>query len=352
MVDIMTVEDPVEYDLSGVTQVQVDKRRNETFSSTLRGILRQDPDVVFIGEIRDAETARIAVDAALTGHLVLARLDTRDAVGVLPRLVDLGVSRANLAAAFRGVVAQRLLRRVCPVCSERLTGNLTDDEARLARAYDVTPVVRAVGCAHCGQSGYKGRFPVNEVLVSNPQIADLIGSGAPLPAVHRAAVASGTRSLREVALEHVRAGDTTLQEVERVLGDVSGEPVSEPAHVLVAEEDAETRTLLSSLLKENGFRVTEAVDGAGALRQLTSMPDIAMLIADLHMPEVDGAALLARVRRSVATAGIPVVVLTSSDSSASEVRLVEEGADDYIQKPIDPPRFLARVNAALRRAAT
>ena len=353
MVNIMTVEDPVEYELSGITQIQVDPKRNVTFASALRAILRQDPDVIFVGEIRDAETAQIAVQAAMTGHLVLATLHTNDAVGAIARLVDLGIDRANLAATVRGAVAQRLVRRVCAACGVRIAGPLTDDEQRLSRAYGVQPVVRATGCARCGHTGYRGRFPVNEVVVSTPQLADQIAAGAPASALQRAATAAGTRPLREVALERVRAGDTTLQEVERVLGDTAEDPPTRPGlgpHILVVDDDAVERTLVSSLLQQNGFRVSQVDDGVQALELLGNGHDYAMLITDLHMPGLDGEGLLARVRRAVSTAGLPVVVLTGSDSLDTEVRLMEEGADDYIRKPIDPPRFVARIRATLRRA--
>ncbi|HEY6807610.1 MAG TPA: GspE/PulE family protein, partial [Gemmatimonadales bacterium] len=145
-VNIMTVEDPVEYELPGLTQIQVEPKRGVTFAASLRSILRQDPDVIFVGEIRDLETAEVAVQAALTGHLVLATLHANDAVGAITRFADLGLERAKIASTLRGAVAQRLLRRACAACAVRITGPLTPDEERLAALYGVRPVMRAVGC--------------------------------------------------------------------------------------------------------------------------------------------------------------------------------------------------------------
>ena len=163
-INIMTVEDPVEYELSGVTQIQVAPRRGVTFASSLRAILRQDPDVILVGEIRDLETAGIAVQASVTGHLVMATLHTNDAVGVIPRLAALGLHPSAVASSFRGAVAQRLIRKLCTNCSETIE-DLTPGEQRLADRFGVKPTVRAPGCDKCGQSGYRGRLPVLELLV-------------------------------------------------------------------------------------------------------------------------------------------------------------------------------------------
>src|SRR5574341_1804355 len=156
----MTVEDPVEYEPKGITQIQVEHKRGVTFASALRALLRQDPDVIFVGEIRDLETAQIAVQASMTGHLVLATLHTNDAVSVVPRLVDLGLDRASISATLRGAVAQRLLRRVCEHCAERIQGPLNAAELRLSAAYDTVPVVRSLGCKRCGQTGHRGRIAI------------------------------------------------------------------------------------------------------------------------------------------------------------------------------------------------
>jgi len=352
-INIMTVEDPVEYELQGLTQIQVEPKRNVTFASALRSILRQDPDVVFVGEIRDLETAQMAVQASLTGHLVLATLHANDAVGAVARFTDLGVDRAKVATTLRGAVAQRLARRVCPHCAERVSGSASPDEAPLAARYGAQPVVRAVGCARCGKTGYRGRLPLLEVLSAAPVLESLITEGAPATQLQKAAVSGGMRPLRDVAVERVKQGDTTLQEIERVLGG-SGEdvPAAAPAapHLLLVDDDPVARALARSVLEKNGFRISEAVDGAAALERLESSPDFALMVLDVEMPRLSGREVLARVRKSVHTAALPVLVLTGSTGDEIEAQLMEEGADDYIRKPLEPARFVARVKAALRRA--
>ena len=229
-INIMTVEDPVEYDVPGLTQIQVETKRGVTFASALRSILRQDPDVVFVGEIRDLETAEVAIQASLTGHLVLATLHANDAAGAIARFTDLGVDRGKIATTLRGAVAQRLSRRVCPHCVQRIQDPLAADESRVAERYGVQPIVRAVGCAKCGKTGYRGRLPLLEVLFMDPSLEALITAGAPDTQVQKAAISGGMRPLREVAAERVKQGDTTLQEIDRVLGEMGRGGFRPPAH--------------------------------------------------------------------------------------------------------------------------
>jgi type II secretory ATPase GspE/PulE/Tfp pilus assembly ATPase PilB-like protein len=219
-VNVMTVEDPIEYELPGITQIQVEPKRNVTFASALRAILRQDPDIIFVGEIRDPETAEVAVHASMTGHLVLATLHTNDAVSSVARLEQLGLDQASIASTLRGAVAQRLMRRACPHCAQRVQADHTAEEERLAGMYEVAPVVRAKGCHRCAQTGYKGRLPVTEAMLSNAHVRELISQKASESEIYRAAMVGGMRPMLHIALERVREGQTTLQEVERVLGGV------------------------------------------------------------------------------------------------------------------------------------
>jgi len=354
-VNILTVEDPVEYEIQGITQIQVEPRRRVTFASALRAALRQDPDVILVGEIRDLETAEVAINASLTGHLVLATLHTNDAVGVIARLRDLGLDRSAAAESLRGALAQRLVRRVCKECGEQLAPDaLTPEEARLAKRHGVTPKVRAVGCKHCGGTGYRGRIPVVEVLTVGPMLKEAIEAGAGATELERVAIGEGLRPLRQVALELVETGVTTLQEIERGVGEGQEAATERTArsHVLVVDDDTVIRTMARTLLESKGFEVSEASDGEVALDLLDRGGQYDLVVLDLHMPKVDGFEVLRRVRGSVKTAALPVVVFTGSDDSESEVFVMEEGADDYIRKPIDPPRFVARINGALRRAAS
>jgi general secretion pathway protein E len=203
--NIMTVEDPIEYDLSGIGQTQVNERIGMTFARALRSILRQDPDVIMIGEIRDLETAQIAVQASLTGHLVLATLHTNDAASAVTRLTDMGVEPYLLASSLLGVLAQRLVRRLCPVCKEE-------------REEDGHKQWHPVGCDKCGHSGYAGRRGVYELLLVDDAITSLIHRNASDAEILATSRASGMRTLREDADRWLSTGFTSLEEVLRVTG--------------------------------------------------------------------------------------------------------------------------------------
>ena len=220
-VNIMTVEDPVEYELSGLTQIQVDTKQGITFQSALKAILRQDPDVIFVGEIRDQATAETAAQASLTGHLVLATVHANDAVGSVRRFLDLGLEAGTIAETLRGALAQRLLRTLCTDCAQPLEADLLPEEAELAQRYGVQPTMRPVGCEACGHSGYRGRRPVVEMILPTPELLRLVASEASDMDLIAQAREDGMRSMLEGALDLVSEGLTTLSEVERVTGEDS-----------------------------------------------------------------------------------------------------------------------------------
>jgi general secretion pathway protein E len=203
--NIMTVEDPVEYDLPGIGQTQVNPLIEMGFARALRAILRQDPDVVMIGEIRDQETARIAVQASLTGHLVLATLHTNDAVSAVTRLVDMGIEPFLLASSLLAVMAQRLVRQLCPACRQ-----LQRDTSHVGDHF------LAAGCEQCGQTGYRGRLGLHVLLEIDAGMQRLIHRGASEQLLQKHAVAQGMRSLREEGLSRLSSGETSLEEVLRV----------------------------------------------------------------------------------------------------------------------------------------
>ena len=361
-VNLMTVEDPIEYELAGVTQMQVEPKRNVTFPNALRAILRQDPDVIFVGEIRDLETAEVAVQASLTGHLVLATLHTNDAVGAVSRLADLGIDRSSLAETLRGCIGQRLVRRLCPDCAEPVADALTARESELAERLGTAPVMRAVGCEKCGNTGYFGRMPVDEVITFTPSISELVSCGASGAALQRAAAAAGTRSLREVALALVTSGVTALEEVDRVLGDAGAEfsSSSTPQHaganpganvILVVDDDPIQRLMVTAVLEASGFAVIAAENGIEGLELLSANPTTSLIVTDLDMPRMDGATFLTRVRQNAQFSALPMIVLTGSEDLSKEFSLMDNGADDYLRKPADPQRLMARVRAVLRRSA-
>jgi type II secretory ATPase GspE/PulE/Tfp pilus assembly ATPase PilB-like protein/ActR/RegA family two-component response regulator len=353
-VNIMTVEDPVEYELPGITQTQVETKQGMTFAGALRAMLRQDPDVILVGEIRDKETAVTAAQAAMTGHLVLATVHANDAVSSVTRLADMGLQFSTIAQTLRGAIAQRLLRKVCASCAEPVRGQLTPDERRLTERHGVEPVVRAVGCSECGFTGYRGRLPVNEVLVVGPRFQQAVEQRKGWGTLQKVAIQGGMRTLHEVGLEWVTLGKTTLVEVERVLGQTADEEESQeskgPPRILLVDDDADARLLMRSILAKDGYEVEEAEDGHRALEVLGADPDYSLVILDLAMPGLDGRQVLDLIRGSVSTSALPVLVRTGTGSDKLEAELLEAGADDYVEKSVDPERFLARVHAVLRRA--
>jgi general secretion pathway protein E len=207
--NILTVEDPIEYDLIGVGQTQVNSRIDMTFAKALRAILRQDPDVIMIGEIRDLETAQIAVQASLTGHLVLATLHTNDASAAVTRLLDMGIEPFLLSSSLLGVLAQRLVRKLCPACK------IPDEEGVPGHAN----YWKAVGCAECGQTGYQGRLGVYELLETTEEIRAQIHNRASEAQVRNAAQGSGMKSMREDGERWLQGGITSRAELLRVTKD-------------------------------------------------------------------------------------------------------------------------------------
>jgi type IV pilus assembly protein PilB len=221
--NIITVEDPVEYRLQGINQVQVNVKAGLTFATGLRSILRCDPDIVMIGEVRDRETAQIAVEAALTGHLVLCTLHTNDAAGGLPRLSEMGVEPFLSASAIIGILAQRLARRLCPECRVKATVSHkvlmeVGDTKTLPRGLpDPAPIYDAGGCSACSGSGYKGRLGVYEFLALSDETRRLALEGASAATIASAARREGMRTLREDGLIKVLSGRTTLEELARTV---------------------------------------------------------------------------------------------------------------------------------------
>ncbi len=407
-VNIMTVEDPVEYELSGLTQIQVDAKQGITFQSALKAILRQDPDVIFVGEIRDQATAETAAQASLTGHLVLATVHANDAVGSVRRFLDLGLDAATISETLRGALAQRLLRTLCPDCAQPVEGELTPDEMVLAQRFGVQPIMRPGGCEECGGSGYRGRRPVVEMILPSQELLRMVAAEAPHMDLVTRAREDGMRTMLEGALDLVAEGLTTLAEVDRVIGEDAAEasvstapaaleaeatppptpppapvpapvpvpapapapaptppcadPVSlvptdlpldrtqRPPQVLVVDDDADARLLVGAILGKHGWEVTDAADGATALMLLGQRRDLSLVVLDLGLPDIDGLHVLRALRNSPETAHIPVVVLTGRTDRDTEHSVLEIGADDYIRKPLDPPILLMRAKAVLRRA--
>jgi type II secretory ATPase GspE/PulE/Tfp pilus assembly ATPase PilB-like protein len=400
-VNIVTVEDPVEYKLQGIVQVQVNEKAGLNFANALRSILRQDPDVILVGEIRDKETASIAVQASLTGHLVLSTLHTIDAASSVARLVDIGVEPYKIAAALKGVVAQRLLRRLCTACRQESTEPVSDRLQRWLPAG--MTLYKAGGCPECSQTGYRGRMAVLEVLTVTSDIERDISNSATADIIAETARSNGMKTLWESGIEHVRAGETSLDELLRVVEPPveapvrraapsressvaparprSDAPARSPAHtpprgqaarattlpddalqllddlfdetfngkktVLLVEDEEPLRRVLRELLEREGFTVVEAADGVQALDEIDrSAPDV--LVLDLNLPRLDGYGVLNHLRARPSTARLPVIVLTAKGDEENEVRVFETGANDFLTKPFRPRALSARLRALLK----
>ncbi len=228
--NVCTVEDPIEYHLPLINQSQVQEKVGLTFSKALRTLLRQDPDVIMVGEVRDEETARTAIQAALTGHLVFSTLHTNDACAAITRLVNMGVETYLIAAALNMVLAQRLVRRICFKCRQAYEPPRTIRRALERMGYDMGELYRGTGCRQCRNTGYSGRIGIHELLVVTDELRDLITASAPLQALRDSAARQGMIALRHDGFRKVREGITTVEEIFHVSGDLrdtAGDPQSQ-----------------------------------------------------------------------------------------------------------------------------
>ncbi|HEX9888762.1 MAG TPA: ATPase, T2SS/T4P/T4SS family, partial [Nitriliruptorales bacterium] len=467
--NVLTLEDPIEYQLEGVNQTQINPKIGLTFARGLRTVLRQDPDVVMVGEIRDDETAELAMEASFTGHLVLSTLHTNDAPSTIVRLVDLGVERFLIASSLVLVVAQRLVRVNCPHCREP-----DEPDPKVVRLLGLTPeslsdidLVRGAGCQICERTGYVGRTAVYELLQISPQIRDLIVEGAGQTALTRLARVQGMRTLREDGLARAFAGQTTLEEILRTTpeestnvlrcptcnfmvgdgfavcpncnsdladarsttstaydliaaatsvprvtadgqiatagqqaarvdpsdqdatpqdstrdgraadaprvkqkksaqelaadlavratkgaGDGDGD-TSEVADlrghtVLVVDDDASVRSLLTTLLDE--VTVHEAEDGHTAIAKTIEFePDA--IILDYKLPDIDGIEVARVLREDPRTRHVAILMITGVLDPEVEVEGLLAGVDDFLTKPFDEDVLRMRLRSAVLRAA-
>ena len=223
--NIITIEDPVEYRLHGINQVQVNNRAGMTFANGLRSILRQDPNIIMVGEIRDRETAEIAIRAALTGHLVLSTLHTNDAAGAVNRLIDMGVEPFLVASSVLGSIAQRLVRTICPECRTPYEPEPDSPECLVTaeNGEACKLVYQGKGCLHCGNTGYRGRMAVHEVMPMTSRLREMVVRRASTSELAQEAVAEGMQTMQQDAVQKVRAGLTTVEELMRVAYSDDGE---------------------------------------------------------------------------------------------------------------------------------
>jgi len=371
--NLITIEDPVEFQIDGINQVQVNPKAGMTFSTVLRSILRQDPDVVMVGEIRDEETAEIALHAAQTGHLVLSTLHTNDAPSTVTRLLDMGIDPAMLASSVNLIVAQRLVRRLCPKCRKEIQPGREEIE-RLDIPEGIV-FYGKVGCKACMNIGYKGRMGIHEVLYVNDRMRKLIARGATDRELMQAAREDGMFTMFEDGLSKVLSGQTSLHEVVRVATQPENFKLSEHLDenmqllsygdvqkrrdkvnlsamesgqktILIVDDSSSVRNLVEFILDADGYKILQAEDGQQAWNMLQGMkPDL--VLSDCEMPNMTGFELLQHIREQERFNDVPVILLTARKNEEDEVMGLRLGADDYIGKPVEPLKLQARVKKTL-----
>ena len=364
--NIVTVEDPIEYKLEGINQVQVNEKQGLTFAGVLRSVLRQDPDVILVGEVRDQETADIAFQAALTGHLVFSTLHTNDTLSTLSRLNDMKVEKFKMATGLIAITAQRLIRRLCPFCKKIVSEDKMDPAVVSILKAQQLPVsyFKNMGCVKCDFNGYKGRLSILELLEIDQEVKDKIKEDFPESELRQLVMNKRClHTLSADALWHLSQGDTTMEEIAPYLkfelppnaslakgehGRKSLFAKSGTRRIVIADDDPDQRIIVGAYLTKQGYQVEEAVDGADALEKIAqSPPDL--LLVDLMMPNIDGYGVIKKTRQSLGLLNLPIIVLTAIGDDRSQEETINLGADDYIVKPLKPALVVARVNALFRR---
>ncbi|HAV91642.1 TPA: type II secretion system protein GspE [candidate division WOR-3 bacterium] len=360
--NISTIEDPIEYTIKGINQTQIDAKTGVTFASSLRTLLRQDPNIVLVGEIRDSETASTAFNAAMTGHLILSTVHTNDELSTIVRLKDLGVDSYLISDALLLVIAQRLVRKVCKECSEEYTSG--ENEMSLLKVKSPVKLLRAnpKGCEKCSFTGYHGVVGIYGILEIDSQMREMIERGAHIKELNDYLKKIKYTNVLNDGLLKAIDQLTTLEEVERVL-DISRfnaekdyentKKISESAdpnskRILVVDDVKTIRKMLKALFEEENYIVGEAEDGGEALEILKS-ENINLVISDISMPGMDGFELLKTMKEDDDLKKIPVMLLTHRSDSENEIKGLQFGADDYIAKPIDPEKVLLRVRNIFKR---
>jgi type IV pilus assembly protein PilB len=428
--NVITVEDPVEYELRGVNQVQVNVKAGMSFPAALRSMLRQDPDIIMVGEIRDGETGEIAVRASMTGHLVMSTAHTNDSTSAITRLTDIGVDRFLIASSLLGVIAQRLVRKLCPACRRPYS----PDPKLLGLVGELVPIPKdqvfyeSVGCEKCRFTGYSGRMGLFEVLVISERIRAMIISGENDRAIMHAALKEGMETLFMSGLRRVYDGFTSLAELLRVVeyqevdiqlcpncssmverewhncvncghkldfhcakcggsvrkgwthcsvcgterqatGDAAAQkPRTAPKEgdqgisfsqlstehkrplLLIVDDDPTIRKIVKLTLNSMFAEIVETENGEEGLRLAQQLvPD--MMVLDVMLPGMSGFDVCRKMRGSLVTTQVPVVMLTAIAEEEGQREGIDVGADDYITKPFSPAKLKARVELLSRRVS-
>ena len=394
--NILTIEDPIEYMFEGINQVQVNEKAGITFASALRSFLRQDPDVILVGEIRDRETAEISIQAALTGHLVLSTLHTNDTFTTITRLKDMGIDKFKIAESLGAIIAQRLVRKLCNQCKIAVQPKNIDPKVlrMLQGTQDKVTVYEPKGCIKCGFTGYKGRIGVFEILILDQIFKDIISKQASVMIMRKIAKTNGFKNLFEDAMGLVAQGITDYNEILRVINPTSvaekkeeekailidyseddtpklveeekfrektlptstikidqspTEIKNSPATILITDDSKEIRLMVSKIIqKMTKWQTMEAKDGQEALDIIRkNKPDL--IILDVMMPNMDGYELLQEMKSDKDLEKIPVLIYSALSTDNSKKKVYELGADGFIIKPIEPHRLIEQMGKVLKR---
>ena len=372
-VNITTVEDPIEFDIPGINQVQINPKAGVTFAAGLRSILRQDPDIVMVGEIRDAETASTAFQAAQTGHLVLATLHTNDAPSAVTRLLDLGVEAFLISSSLIAVLGQRLVRKICPECKvpASLSPHIRNEILPHLGIDENATFWKGIGCEACQHTGYSGRLGIFEFLTVSAPMREMIGANVSDVAVKKAGEREGFTSMTMDGMQKALQGLTTVEEVLRVAPPEGADELSntffipftgqqqkrpeerspEPPRysassikrktILVADDNEMMLKIVCKVLQSRNCLTITAEDGVEAMKlALEKRPDL--IITDLLMPKMDGNTLVKELKSQSGTRDIPIIMLSAKDNAGYDVT-GDAHADDYLTKPVDPKQMLASV---------
>ena len=365
---LISVEDPVEYRIPFANQQQVNQKAGITFEVLLKSSVRQDPDVLFIGEVRDPYSAKIAMDFASTGHLTLTTLHTSNATTAIFRLERLEISRGTMADSILAIVAQRLIKKLCPLCKR--VEPISQEEIDLISPFTgdfPSQIARPVGCPQCKQTGYSSREGIYEVIHCDAEVVDMIRRNRPISGIRQFVYQRGDQLISHQAMEKVKDLTFSLKDVyEKVLveenpsifkpatskaasvGEGHTESDPSPSRILVVEDDPVTQKVITHFLQNEGFQAVVADDGVDALIKM-GQSRFDLILSDINIPNLDGFKLLEMVQQK--GFGIPIILMTGRVSSEDEIRGLELGATDYLRKPIQKELLLLRVRRALSNSS-
>ena len=361
---LISVEDPVEYKIPLANQQQVNDKAGITFEALLKSSVRQDPNILYIGEIRDTDSAKIAIDFASTGHLTITTMHTSNATSAIFRLERLGINRWIMADTVLGVVAQRLLKKLCPACKSIVPISKEEVDMMASFTDEVQEqVAHPVGCIKCHNTGYLGREGVYEIIKFDQKVAEMVRSDTPILVIRDFIRKRGDFLMSDHAIEKVKnlifsprdayekvlvedRKDEKKPEKETPQPDISDEKTGNKVSILVVEDDRDTQKLITRLLENEGYEVTVADDGIDALLHL-GKKRFDLILSDINMPNLDGIKLLEmKNQKGIET---PVIFLTAQTSEQDELNGFRLGAAGYLKKPLQKERLLTRIKIAIKR---